>query len=42
VDVEAAFPAHGQTPELMQRREGLLNDVAQLRLYAVALGHRKV
>ncbi len=29
MDIEAAFPAHGQTAELMQQAEGLLDDVAQ-------------
>jgi len=30
VDVEAAFPAHGEAAELVQQGEGLLDDVAQL------------
>jgi hypothetical protein len=30
VDVEAAFPAHGQPAELVQQRKGLLDDVTQL------------
>jgi hypothetical protein len=30
VDVEAAFPWDGQTAELVQHGEGLLNDVAPL------------
>ncbi|GIE91578.1 hypothetical protein Are01nite_80580 [Actinoplanes regularis] len=29
MDVEAAFPAHGQAAELMKQGEGLLDDVAQ-------------
>ena len=30
VDVEPAFPAHGDPAELVQQGEGLLDDVAQL------------
>ncbi|GAA0476591.1 hypothetical protein Aca07nite_88180 [Actinoplanes capillaceus] len=30
MDVEAAFPAHGDLPELMEQGEGLFDDVAQL------------
>jgi hypothetical protein len=30
VDVEAAFPAHGESAELMQQSEGLFNHVAKL------------
>ena len=35
---QAAFPAHGQTTELMQQREGLLDHVAQLA-QALDAGH---
>ena len=30
MDVEAAFPAHGDPAELVQQRKALFNDVAQL------------
>jgi hypothetical protein len=30
VDVEAAFPAHGESAELVQQGEALFDDVAQL------------
>lgn len=30
MNVEAAFPAHGDPPELMEQGEGLFDDVAQL------------
>ena len=30
MDVEAAFPAHGEATELVQQGEGLFDDVAQL------------
>ena len=30
MDVEAAFPAHGEAAELVQQGEGLFDDVAQL------------
>jgi hypothetical protein len=30
VDVQASFPAHGESSELVQQGEGLFDDVAQL------------
>jgi hypothetical protein len=30
VDVESAFPAHGESAELVEQGEGLFDDVAQL------------